>query len=240
MSMFARTHAELAPLLASASTFDVLATIDASLDRESVAACFASIRQSGLPDVDKLFSPISRWALAALQEPPPDVSPSAAPSSRQLTARQCRGILANALLGNVNDSSKDHKRRAGGLSWRRMLISIGPEKLTALLIYFQRGLSLEGTADDDRVIVWERLRTPSADGLAAQLEACDATLVDEGASPPSVLLHDGVMEAAPLATAFVNFANREFGYGAFINSCTQEEILQARRTRAPTLAGWGG
>ena len=43
-----------------------------------------------------------------------------------------------------------------------------------------------------------------------------------------VLLHGEVMEAAPRATAFVNFANAQFGYGCFINSCTQEEILQAR------------
>lgn len=62
-----------------------------------------------------------------------------------------------------------------------------------------------------------------------------------------VVLHDGPMEtpsyvsvsaaaanseAAPRgpqsgsAHAFVNFANRNFGYGKFIASCTQEEILQ--------------
>jgi len=34
------------------------------------------------------------------------------------------------------------------------------------------------------------------------------------------------MEAPADATAFVNFANRNFGYGRFIASCTQEEILQ--------------
>ena len=34
------------------------------------------------------------------------------------------------------------------------------------------------------------------------------------------------MEAIPDATAFVNFANAIFGYGEFIASCTQEEILQ--------------
>ena len=31
---------------------------------------------------------------------------------------------------------------------------------------------------------------------------------------------------APAADAFVNFANKNFGYGCFIPSCTQEEILQ--------------
>eukprot|EP00966_Prymnesium_polylepis_P068055 1581879-Prymnesium_polylepis.1 len=35
------------------------------------------------------------------------------------------------------------------------------------------------------------------------------------------------MEAPPAAaTAFVNFANANFGYGRFIASTTQEEILQ--------------
>jgi len=42
---------------------------------------------------------------------------------------------------------------------------------------------------------------------------------------PVVLIHDGAMEI-PTANAFVNFANRNYGYGKFIPSCTQEEILQ--------------
>mmetsp|Transcript_16275 Transcript_16275/g.37229 ORF Transcript_16275/g.37229 Transcript_16275/m.37229 type:complete len:311 (-) Transcript_16275:81-1013(-) len=103
---------------------------------------------------------------------------------------------------------------------------IGAEKVAALLCYFQHRLAVEGTADDDRIVRWEHLETPASDEMAAQLEACEAALVDESACPPSVLLHSGVMEAAPRATAFVNFANAQFGYGCFINSCTQEEILQ--------------
>ena len=39
-------------------------------------------------------------------------------------------------------------------------------------------------------------------------------------------LHADVMEAVTPADAFVNFANENFGYGCFIPSCTQEEILQ--------------
>lgn len=39
-------------------------------------------------------------------------------------------------------------------------------------------------------------------------------------------LHDAGMEAPAHAAAFVNFANAQFGYGKFIESCTQEEILQ--------------
>ena len=41
-----------------------------------------------------------------------------------------------------------------------------------------------------------------------------------------VALHDAAMEAIPDATGFVNFANAIFGYGEFIASCTQEEIIQ--------------
>merc|ERR1712157_684531 len=44
--------------------------------------------------------------------------------------------------------------------------------------------------------------------------------------PSSLIkLHDGYMELAK-AHAFVNFANQNFGYGKFILSCTQEEIMQ--------------
>jgi len=39
------------------------------------------------------------------------------------------------------------------------------------------------------------------------------------------VVHDGAMEIGT-ADAFVNFANANFGYGKFIHSCTQEEILQ--------------
>eukprot|EP00931_Biecheleriopsis_adriatica_P029192 TRINITY_DN17367_c4_g1_i1.p1 TRINITY_DN17367_c4_g1~~TRINITY_DN17367_c4_g1_i1.p1 ORF type:complete len:261 (-),score=43.91 TRINITY_DN17367_c4_g1_i1:536-1318(-) len=38
-------------------------------------------------------------------------------------------------------------------------------------------------------------------------------------------LHDGAMESVD-ADAFVNFANPTFGFGHFIGSCTQEEIMQ--------------
>lgn len=53
---------------------------------------------------------------------------------------------------------------------------------------------------------------------------------DFGADNP-VLLHAGSMEAAsarePGCKGFVNFANADFGFGCFIPSATQEEILQA-------------
>merc|ERR1711972_208145 len=39
-------------------------------------------------------------------------------------------------------------------------------------------------------------------------------------------LHESPMEAVDDADAFVNFANANFGYGHFISSCTQEEIMQ--------------
>eukprot|EP00933_Yihiella_yeosuensis_P000955 TRINITY_DN10150_c1_g2_i1.p1 TRINITY_DN10150_c1_g2~~TRINITY_DN10150_c1_g2_i1.p1 ORF type:complete len:549 (+),score=86.84 TRINITY_DN10150_c1_g2_i1:56-1648(+) len=38
-------------------------------------------------------------------------------------------------------------------------------------------------------------------------------------------IHNGTMEQ-PEAAAFVNFANANFGFGKFIPSCTQEEIMQ--------------
>merc|ERR1712217_535258 len=42
----------------------------------------------------------------------------------------------------------------------------------------------------------------------------------------AVELHEGGMEGLQDTDSFVNFANAEFGYGCFIPSCTQEEIMQ--------------
>jgi len=75
--------------------------------------------------------------------------------------------------------------------------------------------------------VFQRIAAQSAEEVAARLEACtELPLLNDDPAAPSVLLHAGVMEAAPRHTAFVNFANANYGYGRFIPSCTQEEILQ--------------
>ena len=118
--MYARSHDELATLAALAAGFDDLATIDPHLEHEQVAACVASIRRR-FPELvtPGLFDATVRWALAALREPPLDVSPSCAPGARELTARRCRDILACAFLGNVTDPMREHKGNRGGLSFRR-------------------------------------------------------------------------------------------------------------------------
>ena len=84
---------------------------------------------------------------------------------------------------------------------------------------------------DGRVVTFELRRAARGDALAVRLAARD----DAPLLPPSTddgdalaVLHAGRMEEPPRdAGAFVNFANRQFGYGRFIPSATQEEILQS-------------
>jgi hypothetical protein len=156
------------------------------------------------------------------------------------TAKQCRGLLANALIGNLRDtacSGDGELLRLGGLNFTTMasLGSIGFEKYCCLMQYFATAASLEGTADDDRVVTWKvvfvRDDPDWSDGaLEARMQACALPLLGDGeeekeGSYEVLKLHPGVMEAPP-ADAFVNFANSLFGYGHFIQSCTQEEVMQ--------------
>jgi hypothetical protein len=195
----------------------------------------------GRPDVSllpRLFDAIGRWALAALAAPGAEQwmeAPWAAGGGarrRAFTAAECRGVLANVLLLNAGDpvGRAGHKPRSkcGGLRLDRCMLfcpGVGAHKLAALLQYFATGLELEGTADDAREVVFER-RAGHCDLAAFRAEVL-------AAPPPSVplaaaiALQPGGMEAAVGTTqAFVNFANPVFGYGEFIPSCTQEEILQ--------------
>jgi hypothetical protein len=130
------------------------------------------------------------------------------------------------------------RRRAGGLdlsllrrdagSWAEATSfcprSEGVEAFVALLLYFSAGQQLEGTRDDDRLVRFEHIRCPPAAKVREMLQTCTSLA---GSPPAGVNLHCGRMEAPGLAaTAFVNFAGSHFGYGRFICSCTQGEILR--------------
>ena len=189
-----------------------------------------------------LFSSIKRWALDALRTGPTELDLTAPPEYsmgrdvRSLTALECRGVLANAFLGNVCDTLAPQKspHNRGGLCFRGLLqdaanprASLGLHKLVALLTYFDHG-QRASREDARRVVQWEHVRCPSADEMAERLRGCTNTVLrpESEVVPPTIRLHAGVMEDVPEATGFVNFANAHFGYGRFIPSCTQEEILQ--------------
>ncbi|CAE8581094.1 unnamed protein product [Polarella glacialis] len=200
----------------------------------------------------KLFAAIQRWASAALggtgsaQDPASNNSNDSFPSKIALwapgsgpqrvvySAAQCRGLLASALLLNVLDTSQDVKdrRNKGGLDFARMLRSTKPvaaQKLACLLTYFEVSLDSEGTEADLREVVFER-RSAAED--EAGLQEFRVFALEEGADKICDLvhgcfkLHSATMEEVADADAFVNFANPNYGYGKFIASCTQEEILQ--------------
>eukprot|EP00316_Scyphosphaera_apsteinii_P015595 CAMPEP_0119341182 /NCGR_PEP_ID=MMETSP1333-20130426/101807_1 /TAXON_ID=418940 /ORGANISM="Scyphosphaera apsteinii, Strain RCC1455" /LENGTH=394 /DNA_ID=CAMNT_0007353087 /DNA_START=310 /DNA_END=1494 /DNA_ORIENTATION=+ len=147
---------------------------------------------------------------------------------REFSARQCRGILANAFLGNVLDPMKPWKTNAGGLYFGRLFMDLvsdmGVHKTACLLVYFAVSIGSEGSADDARVVRFEHLRCPDADVFERHLTHCGAPIL--GTRAGEVELHHDTMEAPLDATAFVDFANANYGYGRFISSCTQEEILQ--------------
>lgn len=171
-------------------------------------------------------------------------------TSWSVTARQARSVLANAFIGNCVDamSAKKDPWNAGGLDFRNMLLrathmpwdfmpegssprrnGVGLSKMECLLVYFDACGSLEGGEDDERIITFDLIRfrpLSAADFMAAaangrNCEPSSPSFVGEG-----IRIHTSTMESpSRRASAFVNFANANYGYGKFISSCTQEEIL---------------
>jgi hypothetical protein len=118
------------------------------------------------------------------------------------------------------------------LDVHRVRSSVAAHKTAALLLYFSQQLSIEGTADDERTVTFERMECPSMEEMSSILEGATEVplLPSDGVGQDDIRLHAGSMEAAwvdePNCRGFVNFANADFGYGCFISSATQEEILQ--------------
>lgn len=194
--------------------------------------------------VQEVGDAICRWALGAFSEEGETSGPGAFPAEVELwepstgpkrvsyTAAQCRSFLANSFLGNVNDTTSCFKpgSHQGGVNFPDMIANgestVGAHKMACLLSYFKTSLTLEGTPEDEREVVWER-RMAEHD-LQGFYRWALAEGASKSADPDRGLcrLHGGVMEAVEDADAFVNFANPMFGYGHFIGSCTQEEIIQ--------------
>jgi hypothetical protein len=214
-------------VLRSATDFANLPALAGTAFLETLDEAFAL---PALAEVDRrvVFDALTRWAVAGLKPGDRTVVPSRPPPGewgrdvREFTAAQCRNILANALLGNVADPISEIRGvRDGGLNFKHL----NAEKLAALLLYFNARLRLEQGADDQRVVRFEHIRGPSDASLVKLLETSAETVLGADSERALVRLHDERMEKVE-ADAFVNFANRRFGYGQFIDSCTQEEILQ--------------
>ena len=211
----------VAPLnwrLLSTSLQAELGTIDEHLaDTEALASCFeTAFALPALATVDRcsLFSNIKAWALGALEQGPLEFTPTVPPpvsgcdglsftaDTLEISAHCCRGILANAFLGNVLDPMLPYKSHRGGLHFRRLFTdrsSIGAHKVACLLLYFAS--PMEG---EERLVRFDHLRCPPSDAFEAAAARCDNSVA------VVTRLHNGPMEA-PAAKAFVNFANCDFG-----------------------------
>ena len=207
--------------------------VAAACDRVCRVAADAGDRDFSIA---RLFAAIGRWAVEALTGdgsrgvPEPWPQNDTEPRSCSFTAAQCRSILANVLLLNVDDPvgrvvGLKPSGKAGGLRLDRDMLcddEVGMQKFCCLLQYFATAMRLEGSADDSREVVFERRTSRDADLSEFKARVLAAK---DSVGLLGVTLHSGGMEE-PAADAFVNFANAVFGYGEFIASCTQEEIIQ--------------
>merc|ERR1712070_304981 len=126
------------------------------------------------------------------------------------TAAQCRGILANAFLCNIMDTTADMKdqRKSGGLDFTRMIYStkgVAAHKLACILHYFIVAKHLEGTEDDARVVTIERRvsKLNLEDFYDWAMQAGSELLCEETVAT----LHNQGMEGIDGTDTFVNFAN---------------------------------
>ena len=112
---------QLGPLLGAAFTDDNPVQLAEIYEHTFALPCLSAIASQ-----TQLLANIKRWALSALEDGPMSVVHAVAPAepfhcdAREFTAAQCRGILANALLGNVQDFV-GYKHNQGGLDFCRMI-----------------------------------------------------------------------------------------------------------------------
>ena len=205
-----RGRDELQQLLEPATTFGQLPLwqgSDAAAGATAFSHVYALPCMRGGPDEQTLCAAVKRWAMESL-EMPPLLQPLELGGVHEFSAAECRRVLAAAFVGNVADTMSDAKRNQGGLNFSKLVRdcaldaeSICAHKLAALLLYFAAGLALEGTADDERTVRFERITCPPLADFEAMLTAEEVA----GTRPEwseVVSLHDGGMEAALTAAEF--------------------------------------
>ena len=147
---------------------------------------------------------------------------------------ECRGLLANAFLGNIGGDPvavkkvRQFRRGKTGLKFYDIMSEdgskysqISSQKILCLIQYFQ---STERPAEDmleeNKDVVFDRINVSMEKFLALpgwkQPKISNRIFADITTAP---------METKD-ATSMVNFANKLFGVGQFLGCCTQEEILQ--------------
>eukprot|EP00730_Choanoeca_flexa_P007414 TRINITY_DN12328_c1_g1_i3.p1 TRINITY_DN12328_c1_g1~~TRINITY_DN12328_c1_g1_i3.p1 ORF type:complete len:502 (+),score=100.62 TRINITY_DN12328_c1_g1_i3:685-2190(+) len=172
------------------------------------------------------------WELAKrtdLVKQPLPIALAHSGSSTSLTREQIGYILAHQFLGSLTPYSKqtgDDKLVIGILRCHALSAahnSLGGERLTALLLYFDELRKAEPDTLKELVLFerhhWEKLASISDLSTDTSCwQTCKLPL-----KPLPVILSR--MEDAPGHTAIVDFANRDLMIGETIPSATQEEIL---------------
>lgn len=132
---------------------------------------------------------------------------------RTFNSVEARYWIANAFFCNINLSNEIDYGEFTFVNLYDSPAIIAQERLLCLLCYF-----LMATKIDQRHIIFERkIINEDPDVLFNR---------DEPLNLSRILIHSDRMESKD-AHGFVNFANKHFGYGRIINSCTQEEILHS-------------
>ena len=184
--------------------------------------------------LDKFIDTILRSACQLLDliqtnhDTVPLYSPGEDPHNIRFPTSRCHSLISHAFLLNIAlDPVTEKKRHPGGLVLRNLFqqpaheSGVGIEKILCLIEY----LNHESHAKE--------LNDLTHQNQAPDIIFCKPFLRDDefpidmlyDPGEDCVEIHDEPMERRD-AHAFVNFANRNFGYGCFIDSCTQEEILQ--------------
>jgi len=163
-----------------------------------------------------------------------------------------RGIFANAFLGNINrDPLRDEED--GGLNLYNLFSGSKDEGINRTCCFIQYLESsdprisspdininsvnaydnyMDLSNPSQRKVIFQKVSLSNDDFLRIlQKSGNNERKTDDSQDSfrffeNNVVVHDDAMEIGT-ADAFVNFANANFGYGGFIQSCTQEEILQS-------------
>ena len=235
LRVFKFSHDELAALLPKSA----FGSLDTALPVVCQAMCHdgsfdeSDIRlglEQALQILDKppalVLRGIRLWALEFLRDTtsnneiffgpldchPPSNSEEFETRTRAVTTKQARGILANAFFANCLDTmeTQKDKRNSGGLDWRRLLqthSSEGLERMRCHLLYFE---AISTDTDLDRRIIFERIRYEPLNFTEDHIINNTNTHLPVG---HGIVLHNNVMEKPTRkCSAFVNFANANFGY----------------------------
>jgi len=157
-----------------------------------------------------------------------EVLPAQTMHTVTLPAAQVRHILANSFFGYVGKGEKAINHRFGILNfWKLYTIDdkVSIARILCLLCYFY---TVKIDFDPNHIISFQRISLysppPQSSGYTGTIPP-DWQNIPTPINTDLIHMHNGRMEDATEATAFVDFANRDLHIHQVIASATQEEVL---------------